>query len=128
MSFKTDPKNGITNHHPIFFPIHNSRIARVYFVLWRATHQPKYRDYAWKIVHAIEDRRTPSGGYRIYSGIQEPAFLSATLKYLYLTFSEDTVLPSDQWVFNEAGHPVCRLPVCGHNPIYNGKACRGYVF
>ena len=49
-----------------------------------------------------------------------PKFLSATLKYLYLTFTDDTVLPLDQWTFNAVGHP---LPICGNNKAYPKEWC-----
>ena len=32
-------------------------------------------------------------------------FLAETLKYLYLLFSEDDVIPLDQYVFNTEAHP-----------------------
>mgnify|MGYP002652925418 CR=1 FL=1 len=38
--------------------------------------------------------------------------LGSTLKYLYLTFSPDHVLPLEQWVFYAHGQP---LPICGRN-------------
>lgn len=38
---------------------------------------------------------------------QQPTyFISATLKYLYLTFSEGEVLPLEQWTFNSIGQPL----------------------
>ena len=51
-----------------------------------------------------------------------PHFLSATLKYLYLTFAPIDVLPLNKWVFNSVGHP---LPICGHHPeaVYPTKQC-----
>jgi mannosyl-oligosaccharide alpha-1,2-mannosidase len=38
--------------------------------------------------------------------IQQSFFLAETLKYLYLTFTEDHVLPLDEWVFNTEAHPL----------------------
>lgn len=32
-------------------------------------------------------------------------FLSKTLKYLYLLFSPDALMPLDEYVFNSGGHP-----------------------
>ena len=32
--------------------------------------------------------------------VQQSFFLAETLKYLYLTFSDDSVLSLDEWVFN----------------------------
>lgn len=37
-------------------------------------------------------------------------FLAETLKYLYLLFSDDDILPLDQWVFNTEGHPLLITP------------------
>jgi len=36
----------------------------------------------------------------------ESFFLAETLKYLYLLFSEDELLPLDEWVFNTEAHPL----------------------
>lgn len=93
-------------------------LAESYFVLYRLTKNEKYRIYAWELAQAIYKhcRIEGVGGYSIVSdvdqvptvrfGHQPAIFLSATLKYLYLIFSEDDVLPLDSWVFNVAGHPI----------------------
>ena len=96
------------------------------------THNSKYREYAWQMVKAIEEHcRTESGGYSYIDDVnliptgklfdyQPPYFLASTLKYLYLTFTDDTVLPLDQWVFNSDGQP---LPICGKNSLYPKEWC-----
>ena len=33
-------------------------------------------------------------------------FLAETLKYLYLLFSEEDLIPLERWVFNTEGHPL----------------------
>ena len=38
--------------------------------------------------------------------VQQSFFIAETLKYLYLLFSDDSVLPLDQWVFNTEAHPL----------------------
>jgi len=38
--------------------------------------------------------------------VQQSFFLAETLKYLYLTFSADSLLPLDKWVFNTEAHPL----------------------
>ena len=38
--------------------------------------------------------------------VQQSFFLAETLKYLFLLFSDDSVLPLDQWVFNTEAHPL----------------------
>jgi mannosyl-oligosaccharide alpha-1,2-mannosidase len=45
--------------------------------------------------------------------VQQSFFLAETLKYLYLLFSDDSVIPLDQWVFNTEAHP---LPIAGKHP------------
>lgn len=38
--------------------------------------------------------------------VQQSFFLAETLKYLYLLFSEDDVIPLDKWVLNSEAHPL----------------------
>lgn len=42
-------------------------------------------------------------------------FLAETLKYLYLLFSPDDVIPLNQWVFNTEAHPLKITP--RHEPF-----------
>ncbi|XP_065089168.1 mannosyl-oligosaccharide alpha-1,2-mannosidase IA isoform X2 [Ochlerotatus camptorhynchus] len=100
-----------------------------YFVMWRLTHDQKYRDWAWDAVQALEKHcRTPNG----YSGlknvyltdpqkddVQQSFFLAETLKYLYLIFSDDSLVRLEDWVFNTEAHP---LPVRGRNLLYRAAA------
>lgn len=96
-----------------------------YFVMWRLTHDQKYRDWGWDAVQALEKHcRTPngfSGLKNVYltdpqkDDVQQSFFLAETLKYLYLLFSDDSLLPLDDWVFNTEAHP---LPVKGRNQLY----------
>ncbi|CAH8873117.1 unnamed protein product [Trichobilharzia szidati] len=87
-----------------------------YFYLWRFTKDPKYRDWAWDVVQALDKYcRTGAGFSGIedvyssqpeYDDVQQSFFLAETLKYLYLIFSEDSLLPLDRWVFNSEAHPL----------------------
>uniref|UniRef100_A0A336KNG8 alpha-1,2-Mannosidase n=1 Tax=Culicoides sonorensis TaxID=179676 RepID=A0A336KNG8_CULSO len=87
-----------------------------YFYLWRITNNPMYRDWGWEVVNSIEKYcRTPNGysGVQnvfnddpVYDDIQQSFFLAETLKYLYLLFSEDNILPLNKWVFNTEAHPL----------------------
>ena len=86
------------------------------FYLWRITKEKKYREWGWDVVVALETHcRTPTG----YSGlndvssgspqkndVQESFFLAETLKYLYLLFCDDDVIPLDKFVFNTEAHPL----------------------
>ena len=42
--------------------------------------------------------------------VQQSFFIAETLKYLYLLFSDDSVISLDQWVFNTEAHPLPILP------------------
>ncbi|XP_017055276.1 mannosyl-oligosaccharide alpha-1,2-mannosidase IA isoform X2 [Drosophila ficusphila] len=96
-----------------------------YFVLWRLTHDQKYRDWGWEAVLALEKHCRTAHGYcglrNVYQqepqkdDVQQSFFLAETLKYLYLLFSDDSVLPLDEWVFNTEAHP---MPIKGANAFY----------
>jgi len=91
--------------------------VETWFYLYRITKDPMYRDWGWNFFQAIEKTKTEFG----YSGVrdsrqppesfefddeQQSFFLAETLKYLYLLFSEDDVLPLDEFVFNTEAHPL----------------------
>ncbi|TFK38755.1 glycoside hydrolase [Crucibulum laeve] len=87
------------------------------FIAFRLTGDKRYRDYGWKIFQAIEKHcRIESGGYASILNVEdvnskledkmETFLMSETLKYLYLLFSDDTVLPLDEYVFNTEAHPL----------------------
>lgn len=86
------------------------------FYMWRLTHDRRYREWGWDVVNALVSHCKGSVGF---SGIntvtqvpaaqndqQESFFFAETLKYLYLLFADDSLLPLDQWVFNTEAHPV----------------------
>ncbi|XP_068698673.1 mannosyl-oligosaccharide 1,2-alpha-mannosidase IA-like [Montipora foliosa] len=91
-----------------------------FFYMWRYTHEPKYREWAWEAAQNIDKYCRAGAGFSgikdvtstsvIHDDVQQSFFLAETLKYLYLIFSEDTLLPLDHWVFNTEAHP---LPVIG---------------
>merc|ERR1719431_1942763 len=95
-----------------------------YFVLWRLTKDPKYREWGWQVVQALELNCKVEAGYsglrdvnipKSYDDVQQSFFLAETLKYLYLLFSSDSLLDLELWVFNTEAHP---LPIKGINPLY----------
>ena len=100
-------------------------VVESYFVLWRLTHDPKYRQWGWEAVQALEKHCRVDGGYtglkNVYSDeptqddVQQSFFLAETLKYLYLLFSDDELISFDEWVFNTEAHP---LPIKGANAFY----------
>ncbi|KAM9309810.1 mannosyl-oligosaccharide 1,2-alpha-mannosidase IA isoform 1-T1 [Pholidichthys leucotaenia] len=91
-------------------------VIESYMYMWRLTHDPKYREWGWEAVEALEQHcRVDSGfsGIRdVYTmtvshdNMQQSFFLSETLKYLYLLFSDDDLLSLEDWVFNTEAHPL----------------------
>ncbi|KAF8609494.1 glycoside hydrolase [Ceratobasidium sp. AG-I] len=86
------------------------------FLAHRLTGDAKYRRWGWNIFQAIEKHcKVPSGGYASVMNVdklpvrwddkQETFLLSETLKYLFLLFSDKSVLPLDEVVFNTEAHP-----------------------
>lgn len=96
-----------------------------YFIMWRLTKEQKYRDWGWEAVQALEKHCRVEGGYtgivNVYhqnpqgDDVQQSFFLAETLKYLYLLFADDSILPLDEWVLNTEAHP---LPIKNKNPLY----------
>ncbi|XP_041844436.1 mannosyl-oligosaccharide 1,2-alpha-mannosidase IA isoform X2 [Melanotaenia boesemani] len=91
-------------------------VIESYMYMWRLTHDPKYREWGWEAVEALEQHcRVESGFSGIrdvytmtvsYDNMQQSFFLSETLKYLYLLFSDDDLLSLEDWVFNTEAHPL----------------------
>jgi len=87
-----------------------------FFVLWRQTHDPIFREYGWEAFKAINKYCRVKYGFSgirdvtttkvSYDNLQQSFFLAETLKYLYLLFSDDSVIPLDQYVFNTEAHPL----------------------
>nr|XP_020492708.1 mannosyl-oligosaccharide 1,2-alpha-mannosidase IA [Labrus bergylta] len=91
-------------------------VIETYMYMWRFTHDPKYREWGWEAVQALEQHCRVEGGYSgirdVYASspnhddVQQSFYLAETLKYLYLLFSDDDHLPFDNWVFNTEAHPL----------------------
>ncbi|GAB0177565.1 mannosyl-oligosaccharide 1,2-alpha-mannosidase IB [Grus japonensis] len=107
-------------------------VIETYWYMWRFTHDPKYRQWGWEATQAIEKYCRVSGGFSgvkdvyssspTYDDVQQSFFLAETLKYLYLLFSNDDLLPLDNWVFNTEAHPLPVLHLANTtlsgNPAY----------
>jgi len=87
------------------------------FLAYRLTGKEKYREWGWNILRSIEKYcRVSSGGYASILDVDskdsrkddkmETFFLAETLKYLYLLFSDDSVVPLNEYVFNTEAHPI----------------------
>ena len=87
------------------------------FTLYRVTGDSVYQDWGWEITRALERHcRVGSGGYTTLRNVHtahptktnkmESFFLAETLKYLFLLFADNNLLPLDRWVFNTEAHPL----------------------
>ncbi|RUS14175.1 endoplasmic reticulum mannosyl-oligosaccharide 1,2-alpha-mannosidase-like protein [Endogone sp. FLAS-F59071] len=87
------------------------------FLYWRITGDNKYREQGWKIFQAFEKyTKLPAGGYAALDDVNQippkkrdrmdTFFLAETLKYLYLLFSPNDIIPLDHYVFNTEAHPL----------------------
>ncbi|KAJ1352484.1 hypothetical protein KIN20_008829 [Parelaphostrongylus tenuis] len=93
-----------------------------FFYLWRLTGKVIYRDWVWDAITSIDRYCRVDGGFsglrnvnditKGHDDVQQSFFLAETLKYAYLTFTDDSVIPLDKWVFNTEAHP---LPVFDPN-------------
>lgn len=90
-------------------------ILETYFYMWRFTKDPKYREWAWDFAQSLENFCKTEAGYQglrnvyqpvIKDDVQQSFFLAEVLKYLYLIFSDDSVINLNDWVFNTEAHPL----------------------
>lgn len=91
-------------------------VIETYMYMWRFTHDPKYRQWGWEAVEALEKFCRVEAGYSgvrdVYAthpshdDVQQSFYLAETLKYLYLLFSDDELLPLEHWIFNTEAHPL----------------------
>lgn len=77
----------------------------------------RYREWGWSIFEAFEKyTKVDSGGYSSLDDVtvlpprrrdkMETFFLGETLKYLYLLFSDSSIIPLTEFVFNTEAHPL----------------------
>ncbi|KAF2442020.1 glycoside hydrolase family 47 protein [Karstenula rhodostoma CBS 690.94] len=91
------------------------------FLMWRITKDPIYRKWGWEIFQAFLEYSTVEFGEGFSSlndvntippprrDDMESFWLAETLKYLYLLFSPDELLPLTQVVFNTEAHVFPRM-------------------
>ncbi|CDO68395.1 Glycoside Hydrolase Family 47 protein [Trametes cinnabarina] len=87
-----------------------------FYIMWRTTGDEAWRERGWAVFQAIEKEAKTFSGYASLTSVEKspatlkdemPSFFTAeTLKYLYLLFSEEELIPLDRWVFNTEAHPL----------------------
>eukprot|EP00180_Rhodochaete_pulchella_P002045 Plantae.Rhodophyta-Rhodochaete_pulchella.ctg3082.p1 GENE.Plantae.Rhodophyta-Rhodochaete_pulchella.ctg3082~~Plantae.Rhodophyta-Rhodochaete_pulchella.ctg3082.p1 ORF type:complete len:304 (+),score=43.00 Plantae.Rhodophyta-Rhodochaete_pulchella.ctg3082:1003-1914(+) len=102
------------------YNIQRPEAVEAIFYMWRLTKDPKYREWNWEIAQAFERVLRVEGGYaslhNAWKANPDPNdsmssfFVAETLKYLYLTFTNDSVIPLSEWVFNTEAHPLRITP------------------
>ncbi len=87
------------------------------YILYKITEKQQYRDMGWQLFQAFEKyTKVPTGGYSIIYGVNsetpgfndkmETFYLGETLKYFYLLFTDEDLVPLDKFVFNTEAHPL----------------------
>ncbi|KAI8910149.1 mannosidase I [Gorgonomyces haynaldii] len=86
------------------------------FVLYRITGKQQYREWGWSIFESFEKYSKIESGYTcLVNGLMIPPpkrdkmesfWVGETLKYFYLLFADEDVLPLDRFVFNTEAHPL----------------------
>ncbi|KAK0922427.1 mannosyl-oligosaccharide alpha-1,2-mannosidase [Friedmanniomyces endolithicus] len=91
------------------------------FYMWRITGDTKYRDWGWKMFEAFMKHTAvlDGSGYSSISSVNilppplkdnmESFWLAETLKYFFLLFSPNDMLPLTDVVFNTEAHPFPRF-------------------
>ncbi|KAI0281883.1 glycoside hydrolase [Russula brevipes] len=88
-----------------------------FYLLWRTTGDVVWRERGWVVFEAILNvTRVEDSGFASIGNVYHPQavlldqmpswFLAETLKYLFLLFTDDDLLPLDHWVFNTEAHPL----------------------
>jgi len=83
--------------------------------LWRATQDPKYRQWGWEYFEAMNQNVRKRYGFtglrdvrdlNSTDNVEQSFFFAETMKYLFLLFCPDDVLPLDEFLFNTEAHPL----------------------
>nr|POE63481.1 mannosyl-oligosaccharide 1,2-alpha-mannosidase [Quercus suber] len=89
--------------------------------MWRITGDVKYRNWGWQMFESFtkHTKTQDNLGYSSIDNVQavppplrdnmESFWLAETLKYFYLLFSPDDILPLNDVVFNTEAHPFPRF-------------------
>lgn len=112
VKFHPEPYSTTTDSFSILRP----EAVESWFYLWRLTKKQRFRNYAYEFLQNLKLNAKTPGGYASVQNVNdvkpkhrdslESFFFAETLKYLYLIFSDDSVISLDSWVFNTEAHPL----------------------
>ena len=100
----------ITNPSIILRP----EVVESVFYHWRYTKDQKYRDFGVDMIKNLNKYARTDAGFSALDRDNEKTdnmesfFFAETLKYLFLLFSDDSVISLDDYVFNTECHPFSR--------------------
>ncbi|KAJ7150912.1 glycoside hydrolase family 47 protein [Mycena crocata] len=104
-----------------YTPLTDSYLLRpeaveTFYIMWRTTGDVKWRERGWAVFQSLERYTRVRYGYTSirYLDVSRPFqfddmpswFLAETLKYLFLLFTDEELIPLDKWVFNTEAHPL----------------------
>ena len=110
---------GFTNYQDKRYMLRPEAIESV-FILYRVTGREDLLTSAWDMFQAIQENTktdlangalgdvTTKNGKLSVMNSMESFWLSETLKYFYLIFSEPSLISLDEYVFNTEAHPLRR--------------------
>ncbi|KAF7798520.1 hypothetical protein EIP86_009741 [Pleurotus ostreatoroseus] len=80
------------------------------YIMWRTTGDAKWRDRGWAIFEAIDEHTRTENAYASVLNVNVKPTRKDNdlprLKYAYLLFTDDELVPLDKWVFNTEAHPL----------------------
>ncbi|ORY46498.1 hypothetical protein BCR33DRAFT_715563 [Rhizoclosmatium globosum] len=88
-----------------------------FFILYRVTGDEKYREWGWRMFRSFEQwSKVATGGYTSLNNVQRASttvsrqdgvfLLGRDFEVFLSAFSDDDLLPLDQYVFNTECHPL----------------------
>ncbi|KAF7323598.1 alpha-1,2-Mannosidase [Mycena kentingensis (nom. inval.)] len=91
--------------------------VETFYLMWRTTGDVKWRERGWAVFESLEKFSRVKYGYSSVRYLDEKKgapyryddmpswFMAETLKYLFLLFTDEDLVPLDKWVFNTEAHP-----------------------
>ncbi|KAJ7636885.1 glycoside hydrolase family 47 protein [Roridomyces roridus] len=90
--------------------------VETFYLMWRTTGDEKWRERGWAVFKALQTYSRVKYGYTSIRYLDERTpfkfddmpswFFAETLKYLFLLFTDEELIPLDKWVFNTEAHPL----------------------
>ncbi|KAJ6608238.1 glycoside hydrolase [Mycena sp. CBHHK59/15] len=89
--------------------------VETFYIMWRTTGDVKWRERGWAVFQSLEKYTRAKYGYTTIRWLDEhpmqfdsmPSwFLAETLKYLFLLFTDEDLIPLDKWVLSTEAHPL----------------------